>query len=110
MPLLHVPESQLPLMPVHPLPLPPSPSPLSPSPPHPPSNIYQILAYVLFFFNFMFGFCMCLLRVFALTMFTIVMLFRVDVDVYMRGLEGWDTGRRRGGGEVERGRGREGGR
>ena len=25
-------------------------------------------------------------------MFTMVMLFRIDWDVYMRGLEGWDTG------------------
>ena len=35
---------------------------------------------------------MCVLRVFALMMFTMVMLFRIDWDVYMRGLEGWDTG------------------
>ena len=27
-------------------------------------------------------------------MFTMVMLFRIDWDVYMRGLEGWDTGNR----------------
>ena len=25
-------------------------------------------------------------------MFTMVMLFRLDWDVYMRGLEGWDMG------------------
>ena len=35
---------------------------------------------------------MCVLRVFAVIIFTMVMLFRIDWDVYMRGLEGWDTG------------------
>ena len=35
---------------------------------------------------------MCVMRIFALMMFTMVMLFRIDWDVYMRGLEGWDTG------------------
>ena len=35
---------------------------------------------------------MCVLRVFAVCVFTVVMLFRLDWDVYMRGLEGWDTG------------------
>ena len=35
---------------------------------------------------------MCFLRVFGVFMFTMVMLFRLDFDVYMRGLEGWDFG------------------
>jgi hypothetical protein len=36
---------------------------------------------------------MCFLRVFGVFMFTMVMLFRLDWDVYMRGLEGWDMGK-----------------
>ena len=52
----------------------------------------QILAYFLFFFNVIFGLVMCILRVFGMLIFTVVMLFRLDWDVYMRGLEGWDTG------------------
>ena len=36
---------------------------------------------------------MCFLRVFGVFIFTMVMLFRLDWDVYMRGLEGWDTGK-----------------
>ena len=35
---------------------------------------------------------MSFLRVFASFMFTIVMYVRLDWDVYMRGLEGWDFG------------------
>ena len=35
---------------------------------------------------------MCFLRVFGVVVFTVVMLFRMDWDVYMRGLEGWDMG------------------
>ena len=45
-----------------------------------------------FFFNVIFGVVMCFLRVFGVFMFTMVMLFRLDFDVYMRGLEGWDFG------------------
>ena len=54
--------------------------------------LYHILTYFFFFFNAIFGFVMCVLRVFAVGVFTVVMLFRLDWDVYMRGLEGWDTG------------------
>ena len=54
--------------------------------------LYQILTYFFFFYNVIFGFVMCFLRVFAVLIFTVVMLFRLDWDVYMRGLEGWDTG------------------
>ena len=35
---------------------------------------------------------MCFLRVFGVVIFTVVMLLRMDWDVYMRGLEGWDVG------------------
>ncbi len=62
-------------------------------------RVYQILAYVLFFFNVIYGFVMCLLRLLGMVIFTIVMLFRMDHDVYMRGLEGWDTGKEGRGGE-----------
>ena len=55
-------------------------------------SIYDVLTYVFFFFNVIFGVVMCFLRVFGVFMFTMVMLFRLDWDVYMRGLEGWDTG------------------
>ena len=41
----------------------------------------------------MFGMVLSYLRVFASFMFTIVMYMRIDWDVYMRGLEGWDFGR-----------------
>jgi hypothetical protein len=56
--------------------------------------LYQILTYFFFFFNVIFGFVMCVLRVFGMLVFTVVMLFRLDWDVYMRGLEGWDMGHR----------------
>ena len=35
---------------------------------------------------------MFVLRIFGVFIFTCVMMFRIDHDVYMRGLEGWDTG------------------
>ncbi|XP_064405982.1 receptor for retinol uptake stra6-like [Halichondria panicea] len=57
-------------------------------------SLYQILSFIFFFFNVIYGIVMCFLRVFAMVMFTIVMLFRIDRDVYMRGLEGWDVGYR----------------
>ena len=53
---------------------------------------YQFLIYVFFFFNVIFAAVMSFLRVFASLMFTIVMYVRLDWDVYMRGLEGWDFG------------------
>jgi hypothetical protein len=56
--------------------------------------LYDILAYFLFFFNGIFGFVMCILRGVGVVIFTAVMLFRLDWDIYMRGLEGWDTGHR----------------
>ena len=56
-------------------------------------RIYDVLTYVFFFFNVIFGVVMCFLRVFGVFIFTMVMLFRLDWDVYMRGLEGWDTGK-----------------
>ncbi len=55
-------------------------------------SVYQILSFVFFFFNVIYGIVMCFLRVFGMVIFTIVMLFRMDRDVYMRGLEGWDVG------------------
>ena len=55
-------------------------------------SLYQILSFIFFFFNVIYGIVMCFLRVFAMVIFTIVMLFRIDRDVYMRGLEGWDVG------------------
>ena len=54
--------------------------------------LYQIFTYFFFFFNVIFGFVMCVLRVLGVVIFTVVMLFRLDWDVYMRGLEGWDMG------------------
>ena len=54
--------------------------------------LYQILTYFFFFFNVIFGFVMCVLRALGVVIFTVVMLFRLDWDVYMRGLEGWDMG------------------
>ena len=56
-------------------------------------RIYDVLTYVFFFFNVIFGVVMCFLRVFGVFIFTMVMLFRLDWDVYMRGLEGWDMGK-----------------
>ena len=74
--------------------LPPSLS-LSLPPSFPPlRRLYQLVSYILFFFNVIFGIVMCCLRVFGVVIFTCVMLFRIDWDVYMRGLEGWDIGRR----------------
>ena len=55
-------------------------------------QLYQLLSYLLFFFNVMYGLVMCMLRSFSVFIFTTLMLFRLDWDVYMRGLEGWDTG------------------
>ena len=55
-------------------------------------SVYQILSFVFFFFNVIYGIVMCFLRVFGMLVFTIIMLFRMDRDVYMRGLEGWDVG------------------
>ena len=55
-------------------------------------QLYQLLSYLLFFFNVMYGIIMCMLRIFGVVIFTCVMLFRLDWDIYMRGLEGWDTG------------------
>ena len=55
-------------------------------------QIYDVLTYIFLFFNVIFGVVMCFLRVFGVFIFTMVMLFRLDWDVYMRGLEGWDTG------------------
>ena len=54
--------------------------------------LYQLLAYFLFFFNVIFGVVMCFLRILGVVVFTLVMLCRLDWDVYMRGLEGWDIG------------------
>ena len=51
------------------------------------------MAYFLFFFNGIFGFVMCILRGVGVIIFTAVMLFRLDWDIYMRGLEGWDMGK-----------------
>jgi hypothetical protein len=56
--------------------------------------LYHILTYFLFFFNAIFGLVMCVLRGLGVVIFTAVMLFRLDWDVYMRGLEGWDMGHR----------------
>ena len=55
-------------------------------------SLYQILSFVFFFFNVIYGIVMCFLRVLGMLVFTIIMLFRIDRDVYMRGLEGWDVG------------------
>ena len=55
-------------------------------------QLFNVLTYVFMFFNVIFGFVMCFLRVFGVLIFTCVMLFRLDWDVYMRGLEGWDMG------------------
>jgi hypothetical protein len=38
------------------------------------------------------GVVMSGLRLYTSFQFTIVMYFRIDWDVYMRGLEGWDFG------------------
>lgn len=57
-------------------------------------TLYNLVAYVLFFFNVIFGVASCFLRIFGVFMFTAVMQFRMDWDVYMRGLEGWDLGHR----------------
>ena len=53
-------------------------------------NLFNILTYVFLFFNVIFGVVICFLRVFGVFVFSNVMLFRLDWDVYMRGLEGWD--------------------
>ena len=55
--------------------------------------LYDIMAYFFFFFNVIFAFVMCLLRGVGVVIFTAIMLFRLDWDVYMRGLEGWDMGK-----------------
>ena len=44
------------------------------------------------FFNFIFALIMGVLRVLGCVIFTMVMFMRLDWDVYMRGLEGWDFG------------------
>ena len=41
---------------------------------------------------------MCFLRALGVVMFLMVSSFRLDKDVYMRGMEGWDIGKWRGGG------------
>ena len=51
------------------------------------------MVYFFFFFNVIFGFVMCFLRLLGVVIFTAIMLFRLDWDVYMRGLEGWDMGK-----------------
>ena len=56
-------------------------------------SVYLLFTYFFFFFNFLSALVLACLRVFGSFMFTMVMFFRIDWDVYMRGLEGWDIGR-----------------
>ena len=55
-------------------------------------GLYYFLSYFLLFFNVIFAVVMGFLRVVGALIFTVVMYMRLDWDVYMRGLEGWDFG------------------
>ena len=56
-------------------------------------RLLQVVSYFIFFYNVMFGAVMCFLRALGVVMFTMVASFRLDKDVYMRGMEGWDLGK-----------------
>ncbi len=58
-------------------------------------SLYQVFIFIFFFFNSIYGVVLCFLRIFGSVIFTVVMLFRLDWDVYMRGLEGWDVGEKK---------------
>lgn len=57
-------------------------------------HLYMLVTYLVLFFNIIYSVAFCILRVLVSFIFTVVMLFRLDRDVYMRGLEGWDLGHR----------------
>eukprot|EP00731_Ephydatia_muelleri_P028987 Em0020g631a len=57
-------------------------------------RLLQVVTYFIFFYNVMFGAVMCFLRALGVVMFIMVSSFRLDKDVYMRGMEGWDLGNR----------------
>lgn len=52
----------------------------------------MLVSYLVLFFDVIYSVATCILRVLGPLIFNIVMLFRLDRDVYMRGLEGWDLG------------------
>lgn len=56
--------------------------------------LYMLVTYLILFFDVCYSIAMCILRVLGPFIFTAVTLFRLDRDVYMRGLEGWDIGHR----------------
>ena len=60
-------------------------------------GLYYTALYFMTFFNFIFALIMGVLRVLGCVIFTMVMFMRLDWDVYMRGLEGWDFGKGAGG-------------
>ena len=60
--------------------------------PHFHRRLLQVVTYFTFFYNVMFGAIMCFLRALGVVMFIMVSSFRLDKDVYMRGMEGFDLG------------------
>lgn len=55
-------------------------------------RLYILCTYLLLGFNVLYGGAMSFLRILGSLVFNICMVFRLDRDLYMRGLEGWDLG------------------
>jgi len=57
-------------------------------------RLYILSTYLLLGFNVLYAGAMSFLRILGALVFNICMVFRLDRDLYMRGLEGWDLGTR----------------
>ena len=53
----------------------------------------MLVTYLVLFFDVIYSMAMAILRVLGTLIFNIVMVFRLDRDLYLRGLEGWDLGK-----------------
>ena len=56
-------------------------------------RLYMLTTYVSLFFDVIYSLAMSVLRILGPFVFNSVMVFRLDRDLYLRGLEGWDLGK-----------------
>lgn len=56
-------------------------------------RLYLLVTYLGLFFDVIYSMAMSILRILSSFIFSCVMVFRLDRDLFMRGLEGWDLGK-----------------
>ena len=54
------------------------------------SHLYLLFTYFFLFFDVIYSIVVAVLRFLGPLFFSIIMLFRLDRDLYFRGMEGWD--------------------